>query len=351
MATKRKAGVELTPADIKRRYPTAGIADEICITPDRLIWLPSSILALNWQTGGGLPYGRIMESAGEESTGKTLLGIDYACSAQKLGGICLWADSEATFDRYWAERNGMDLTKTILLPNENIIEVVSDWSADMAVTYRKKLGKKVPIILVWDSMAAWETRDNMEAADDDSGEDMGRRSKKIYQLLRKRTKIFAENDICVYSINQLRKKVGASKWEDPDTTPGGSAMKFFASIRSRLYQSKVIKDEKTEEPIGRFINIRHSKSKVAPVRKTIKARVFFQETNGILGYDPYFGFLEILEDAGIIERRRGLFYRKGKLIAKGEENMDKLIREDKDFRSLMIKKLGINTISKTREKL
>ena len=349
-SSKKKAGIILSGADMKRRYPQSGLASDICLTPDNALWLPSRILPLNYNSGGGVPYGKILELYGEESTGKTLQAIDYGVVAQSLGGIVLWDDAEATFDGLWAQSHGLDLKKVVLLKEENVIEIVSDWIADNIVTWRAKLTKKEPIPLVVDSLAALETWANMEAADSDSGEDMGKRSKMIYQMMRKRMKIIAKYGVCVICINQIRKKVGATKWEDPDTTPGGQAMRFYAGQRIGLYKGSKIKnaDKKT---VGNIVYVRTKKNKVAPPRENIQARVFFTEHEGRYGYDKYFGLLDILLTQKIIKRKSGRFYYKGEQLAHGEDKFLTLLETNAELRSKLIKKAGINTPSATRKKL
>lgn len=359
MAEKKKVGLILSEARLKQRYPTSGAANTIVVAPEDNLVLPSSILSLNWQMGGGIPYGTILEEFGEESTGKSLLAVNFAIVAQSLGGIVLWSDAEAVFRQqaYFYQKQGLDLSKVILLPDENIIEVLSDWQADMIVTYRNKLKNNEPILLVTDSTAALETRDNMEAADTDSGEDMGRRSKKIYQMVRKRNKFYAKYGVCVIYINQLRKKPTRTKYEDPDTTPGGKAMNFYASIRLGIRRGKKI-ENKDETHVGQYVYFNIKKNKVAPPRNSVQGKVIFQRYQGALGYDKYTGILDVLQyhdsEEGIkpvLKRKRGIWTYKGKTIAKGDDKMMKLFMEDEVLRKRLIDRAGINTISKTRAKL
>lgn len=352
---KKKAGLLLSDADLKKRYPTSGLASLIAVSLDNTLVLPSRILAVNYHMNGGLYYGKIVEEYGEESTGKTLLANDFAVVCQTLGGIVLWNDAEASFSAHWAQLNGINLDRLVLLPDENEIETISDWQADQIIYWRSKLTNNEPILLVVDSTAALETRDNIEAADTDSGEDMGRRSKKIYQMLRKRNKLYARYGVCVIYINQVRKKVNAGMYEDPDTTPGGMAMRFYASQRLGLYRGKRInldvKDKKSDV-IGHEIFIRTKKSKVGPPRPSIRGRVFFEETEaGGVGYDKYFGFPELLVELGIVKRKQAIYKYKGEIIAKGDENFLKVLKNNTELRQKLIKKAGINTVSSTRKKL
>jgi recombination protein RecA len=350
MATKRQAGIILTDIELKKRY-NSGLAADICLTSEDTLILPSSVLPLNYQMGGGIVYGKILELYGQESTGKSLMAKNLVASAQSLGGVGLWADAEGTFAPYWAEANGIDLTKLWLLPEENAVEVISDWCADMILTARSRLLNNEPIVLVLDSLAALECMENINMSQVDARAEMGNRAKAIYKFLRIRNKFFLKYGVCPIFINQLRQKVGASKFEDPDTTPGGGAMKFYASYRLGLYQGKQIKDDTYDEKVGQYVHIRAKKNKMAPPRPTIHSKVFFQEHEGMLGYHKYEGMPEILKRLGVLKNKGKMWYYKGEVVAKSEDKLLRKFIEDEDFRKKMIKKSGINTISKTRKQL
>ncbi len=353
MANKKKVGYLLSEKDLRRRYPNSGIASVICLDSEKELRLPTENLAINYHLGGGIRYGSIIEIMGEESTGKTLLALNLAKVAQSLGGVVLWDDAEATFDSQWAKAHGVDLSKLELLPYENEIEKVSDWMADMCIYYRSKLTHNEPIALVCDSIALLEGGDALETAEMDTKAEMGRRSFKMGSLLRKRMKIFAKYGICVIFINQMRKKIGASKFEDPDTTPLAQAMKYYASQRLGLYRGKRIKKgHKDKGPwVGNVVYLRTKKNKSSIPRDNIQAEVYFRKDGENFGYHKYFGFDELLVEKNIVKRNRGIFTYKGKVIAKGEENFRNKIAEDSELRKIFIKKMGINTTSKTRKQL
>ena len=349
MATKREVGILLDEKSYKKRYPESKMADEIFASLDDVLRLPSRIPSLNDLFGGGIPYGAILELYGEESTGKSLLATDFAAVAESLGGICLWADAEGTFDPFWAAANGMNTNRTRLEP-ENMIERLSDWIADSIVYYRSKLVKNEPILLVVDSTAALETFENLNTSHQDSKAEMGNRAKAIYKMIRVRNRMFQKYGVCVIFINQLRKKVGASKYEDPDTTPGGDAMKFFASIRLGIYRGKKIMDTH-EETIGHYVYVRVKKNKTAPPKKRIQLKVYFIDQNGKLGYDKYAWLREILVDKGIVKRKQARFYMKGEQLAHGDNAFDTLLEKNDELRKKLISKAKIHTVSKLRAKL
>lgn len=349
MATKRKAGQVLTANEFKKRYGS-GYASTICLPADKTLWLPSRIPALNYHLGGGLQYGKILEEFGEESTGKSLLALDFAAVCQSLGGLVLWADAEGTFGAHWAEKNGLDLSRTLLLPEENSVEVISDWLADAVITARAELTHNEPILLVIDSIASLDTLENIENSQVDSKAEMGKRASEIDKLLRRRNGLLNKYGVCTLCINQLRQKVGATKWEDPDVTPGGRAMRFYASQRIGLYRSKTIKSSK-DKSVGQYVYIRTKKNKLAPPSERIRLEVYFQEYKNQLGYAKYAYLPEILEELGILERRRARWYYQEKMVANGDDAMLQVLKTNPELRQELLKKSGINTASKMRKRL
>lgn len=353
MGNKKKIGVLLSEKDLRRRYPSSGLASTIILPADKLLRLPCRCLPITYHVGGGIKYGGIVELIGEESTGKTLLAMDFGVVAQSMGGVVLWDDAEATFDGDWAVKHGLDLKKMELLPYENEIELVSDWIADMCVYYRSQLTSNEPILLVVDSLAVLDGGEALETAEMDTKAEMGRRSMKMGSLLRKRLKIFAKYGICVVLINQIRKKVGASKFEDPDTTPMAQVMKYYASQRVGLYRGKRLRKGGADKGkwVGNIVYVRTKKNKASAPRDNIQTKVFFIEDEGNFGYNKYEGLEILLVEKGIVRRKRGNYYYKKELIAKSDAGFIKLIQTNKELRSRFINRLGINTPSMFRQKL
>jgi recombination protein RecA len=296
---------------------------------------------------------------GYESTGKSILALDFAKSTQKLGGIVLWDDAEGAFTKYWAEANGVDPSMVEVYP-ENDVEGYSDWQRDMIIYHRAKLTNNEPILLVCDSIAALECLANIDATQTDSKAEMGNRAKAIYKMYRIRNNLYAKYGVCVIMINQVRDKVGASMFEAATTTPGGQSTKFYASQRVGLSGSSMIKgrlvkgefkEDKTKgHRIGRNIYVKIDKNKVAPPRDNIKTQVYFtNERYGYVGYSRYHGLADILVEKGKLKKKGSYYKLDGESIAQGEDQFINLMMEDKDFRKRMIKASGINTISKTRK--
>lgn len=214
MAKKKKATFKASNENaLRKKYKGTGLAEDVLTTNN--LWIPSRFLALNDQWGGGAHYGKIHEIFGEESSGKSLSAFDFAYCTQKLGGVVLWADSEYAFTREWAIQNGIDLSGVELF-REKSIEVISDWSVDMGLQYRSKLVNNEPILLVVDSIAALSCLANLGSYQQDEKAEMGNRAKAMDYWLRTRNGIYEELGITVLLINQLRAKIGATMFEDPD---------------------------------------------------------------------------------------------------------------------------------------
>lgn len=350
----KKAGSVLSDAAIAKKYAGSGFANEIAILPEDSLWIPSRNIYLNYTMGGGIPYGKICEIFGGESSGKSLVAMDFAYAAQYLGGIVLWNDAEQSFDPNWAIQNGLDLSR-IIIYNQTSIEKISDWAADVVTTWRSKLVNNEPILLVTDSTAALDCEANINSVQTDAKAEMGNRAKAIYKYLRIRNQLFAELGITVIFINQLRKKVGVTMFEDPDTTPGGDAMKFYASQRLAFFQKKQItvgnKDNKIW--IGNEVSVRMKKNKVAPPRPTFTTEIYFAAEHDKVGFSKYHNLALLMEKTGVVTRKPGssVYYYRDEVIAKGEDAFQALLEKDEALRKKLLRKSGVNTLSKTKARL
>jgi recombination protein RecA len=350
----------LSDSALRKKYPNSARAD-ILLPDEKFLWLPSRSVALNWQLGGGIPYGRIVEIFGYESTGKSLLATDFAAVTQALGGVVLWGDAEGTFNPHWAKKNGLDPSK-VEVYDSNDVEGYSDWHRDMIIHYRSKLVKNEPILLVLDSIAALDCLQNLNESQVESKAEMGNRAKAIYKMYRYRNHFYKQMGVTVIMINQVRKKLNASMFENADTTPGGDSTKFYASQRIGIQGGKQIKGTNTNGKyqdsdkgikIGRVVYIQIVKNKVAPPKNSLKTEVYFMpDKSGYTGFSRYHGLPEILELEGVLKKKKGSGYLyKDKLIARGEDSLLLKLMENEKMRKVFIAKAGINTISKTREKL
>lgn len=203
--------------------------------------LPSTFFALNYQMGGGIPYGKILEIAGEESSGKSLIAYNFAYATQQLGGHVIWVDAEQSWMNSWAKQNGVDPERVTVI-NETRIEYIADAVADLALYLRAQLTNNEPILLVLDSIAATDCSDNIDAKMTDAKAEMGGRAKALYKYFRIRNELFFRLGITQIYINQLRTALNVGFGKDNtclhyDTVipfVDGTSMKIGEIVNNRV---------------------------------------------------------------------------------------------------------------------
>lgn len=353
MAKKAKVGIKIpTSNEIAKKYGSMIIkASE---TKESGLWLPSTFYMFNYTLGGGIPFGKILEIAGEESSGKSLIAYNFAYATQQLGGHVIWVDAEQSWMNSWAETNGIDPNKVTLIQDTRI-EYIADAVADIAIYLRSQLVNNEPILLVMDSIAAMDCVDNIDAKMAEAKAEMGGRAKALYKYFRIRNELFYKLGVTQIYINQLRTALNVGFGKDNTTTTGGAALKFYASIRAAFYSGKsiTVKQKGKERKAGKLVTIRLIKNKVAPPRPTIsKCPVYFNPKFHEVGFDKCFGLEDVFVENDIIEKSSGGVYKyKGKTLARGEENFQKLLEEDDDLRRKLLRAADINTIGQTKKKL
>lgn len=276
--------------------------------------IPSGSVALNSALGvGGYPRGRIIEIFGPESSGKTTLAIHAIAEAQKLGGIAAIIDAEHAFDRFYAEKLGVDVDNLLISQPDN---------GEQALEITEQLIRSSAIdIIVIDSVAALTPKSEIEG--DMGDRNMGLQARLMSQAMRKLTgTISRTNTTCIF-INQLRDKIG-QMFGPSETTTGGNALKFYASVRVDIRPTTTIKDG--EDVLGRHTRVKIVKNKVAPPFKRAEFDIMFGE-----GISKSGEIIDLGVEYGIINKSGSWFSYGDTKIAQGRDAAKRVIADNPEL--------------------
>ncbi|ANE51698.1 recombinase RecA [Flavisolibacter tropicus] len=262
---------------------------------------------------GGLPRGRVIEIYGPESSGKTTVAIHVIAEAQKKGGMCAIIDAEHAFDSNYAQKLGVDI--------DNLLISQPDYGEQaLEIADRLILSGALDVVVI-DSVAALVPKGELEGEMGDSK--MGLQARLMSQALRKLTAtINKTNTICIF-INQLREKIGVM-FGNPETTTGGNALKFYASVRLDIRRMSQIKDG--EEAVGNRVKVKVVKNKVAPPFRQAEFDIIFGEGISKIGE-----ILDIGVEMGIVNKSGSWFSYSDNKLGQGREAVKNLLQDNKEL--------------------
>ncbi len=284
--------------------------------------ISSGSLGLDLALGiGGFPKGRIIEIYGPESSGKTTLALHAIAEAQKLGGTCAFIDAEHALDPIYARKLGVDVDNLLISQpdaGEQALEIADTLVRSGAVD-----------VLVVDSVAALVPRAELEGEMGDSH--MGLHARLMSQALRKITGSVSRSNTLLIFINQIRLKIGVM-FGNPETTTGGNALKFYASIRLEIRRTGSIKDR--DEVVGNATRVKVAKNKLAPPFRQVEFDIMFGE-----GISKVGELIDLGVKAGVVEKSGSWFSHDSQRIGQGRENAKQFLRDHKDVRDAIEKKI------------
>jgi recombination protein RecA len=311
---ERTKAVELAVGQIEKQFGKGSImrlGQKGAIQPIDAI--PTGAISIDYALGvGGVPRGRVVEIFGPESSGKTTLALQVIAEAQKLGGMAAFVDAEHALDAAYAQKLGVDLDNLLVSQpdhGEQALEIVEVLIRSGGVD-----------VVVVDSVAALVPKAEIEG---EMGEaQMGLQARLMSQALRKLTGVVSKSRTCLVFINQLREKIGVM-FGNPETTTGGRALKFYASVRLDIRRIASIKDGDTV--VGGRTRVKVVKNKVAPPFREAEFDVMYGE-----GISRTGDLIDLAVDRRIVEKSGAWFAYGGERLGQGRENAKQFLKDNPD---------------------
>ena len=313
-AAEKLKALQAAMAKIEKDFGKGSVMKMGDIGIENVAIIPTGSLALNAALGvGGYPRGRIIEIYGPESSGKTTLAIHAIAEAQKAGGVAAFIDAEHAFDRFYAEKLGVNVNELIISQPDN---------GEQALEIADQLIRSSAIdILIVDSVAALTPKAEIEG---DMGDNrVGLQARLMSQALRKLTATISKTNTCCIFINQLREKIGVM-FGNPETTTGGNALKFYSSVRLDIRRVTTLKDGDT--PIGNQVRVKVVKNKVAPPFRKAEFEITFGE-----GISKAGEVVDLGVQYGIIKKSGSWFSYGDSRLGQGRDAVKKIIKDNPEL--------------------
>jgi recombination protein RecA len=327
---QKEQALKLVLTNIERNFGKGSIMRLGDATRMKVETIPTGALTLDLALGGGLPKGRVVEIYGPESSGKTTLALHALAEVQKMGGVAAFVDAEHALDPSYAAVLGVDV--------ENLLVSQPD-TGEMALEVVDQLVRSGAIdIIVVDSVAALTPRAEIEGEMGDV--QVGSQARLMSQAMRKITGNIGKSGCTVIFLNQLRQKIGVT-YGNPETTTGGNALKFYASVRLDIRRIQTLK--KGTEEFGIRAKVKVAKNKVAPPFRIAEFDIIFGKGISSLGC-----ILDMAEETSIVTRKGAWYSYKGDNIGQGRDNtiiyLDKNPEVAKEIDGLVRQKLATGAV-------
>lgn len=313
-ASEKLKALQATIAKIEKDYGKGSIMKLGDEQIEDVEVIPTGSLSLNAALGvGGYPKGRIIEIFGPESSGKTTLAIHAIAECQKAGGIAAFIDAEHAFDRFYAQKLGVNVDELLISQPDN---------GEQALEIADQLIRSSAIdIIVIDSVAALTPKSEIEG---DMGDNkVGLQARLMSQALRKLTANISKTKTTCIFINQLREKIGVM-FGNPETTTGGNALKFYSSVRLDIRRVTTIKNG--DQPVGNQVRVKVVKNKVAPPFQKCEFEITFGEGISRIGE-----ICDLAVEHDIIQKSGSWFSYEGQKLAQGRENLKKVLADNPEL--------------------
>lgn len=324
-SSEKEKALNLVLTQIERTFGKGTIMRLGDATRMRVETVPTGALTLDLALGGGLPKGRVIEIYGPESSGKTTLALHAIAEVQKAGGVAAFVDAEHALDPTYSAALGVDIANLLISQpdtGEAALEIVDQLVRSTAID-----------IVVVDSVAALVPRAEIEGEMGDVH--VGLQARLMSQALRKITGNIGKTGCSVIFLNQLRQKIGVS-YGNPETTTGGNALKFYASVRLDIRRIQTLK--KGNEEYGIRAKVKVAKNKVAPPFRIAEFDVIFGK-----GISTFGCLIDMAEETGVVVRKGAWYSYNGENISQGRDNAIKYMEEKPEF--------AVEVEQKVRQKL